>query len=580
MQWVSLGTFEALKEKGSLAAHGVVAFYHEDKLRVVDNRCPHMGFPLSKGTVSKGILTCHWHSWQFDLESGGCLTPLEADVAVYPCRVENGEVQANLKGLDKSTLVAASQKRLDCALQVASTLEASKASYRLLKEGQDLKHTVRSAAELGMRFQSQFSAGMVSLTALTRVLQDSSIPFSLEEKVLGLMQGVSMVAGEVQGTSPRRFRPALPAGEPAQARLKEWFKGFVEDRESFAAERVFRTAAASSAALTAGVGAKPEFLAELLLSTATDHVFIGTGHILDFVNKAFELLDIVGWDLAPDLLTSLLSDISTSTRHEEEMAWKHPVDLVKQIAAAEAQIVGLPLQGGPAKAFDAWEWGEFLNASEPEEGLAFIVDKFKQGYGLEAVAKGLAAGSILRMHRFHTRNEFYDWDSLHHLFTHANAFWRLSRRFPSPELARNAFHLYGYLYLTRFLNLPRAPLPEEGAPSADKAALAGIGQAIGSRDIEGSAALVHRLLAQGTAPADVKKALALAAWREDHGFHSWQQLEAAFSLHELLGADPHAGRPLSSLARWLAAHSPTPGSMRQTVDNAIRLERGDKLYED
>jgi nitrite reductase/ring-hydroxylating ferredoxin subunit len=572
MQWVSLGSFEALKEKGSLAAHGVVAFYHEDQLRVVDNRCPHMGFPLSKGTVSKGILTCHWHSWQFDLESGGCLTPLEADVAVYPCRVENGEVMANLKGLDKSTLVVASQKRLDCALQVASTLEGSKAAYRLLKEGQELKAIVRSAAELGMRFQSQFSSGMVSLTALARVLQDGSVPFSLEEKVLGLMQGVSMVAGEVQGTSPRRFRPALPPGEPSQARLKEWFLGFIEDRETFAAERVLRTAVDG--------GAKPEFLAELLLAAATDHLFIGTGHVLDFINKAFELLDTVGWDLAPDLLTSLLSDISNSTRHEEEMAWKHPVDLVQHIAAAEKQIKGLPLQASHTKPFDAWTWGEFLNASEPEAGLAFIVDKFKEGYGLEAVAKGLAAGSILRMHRFHTRNEFFDWDSLHHLFTHANAFWRLSRRFPSPELARNAFHLYGYLYLTRFLNLPRAPLPEEGAPSSAKASVGEIAKAIEARDIEGSAALVHRLLAQGTAPAEVKKALAVAAWREDHGFHSWQQLEAAFSLHEQLGDDPHAGRPLSSLARWLAAHSPTPGSMRQTVENAIRLERGDKLYED
>ncbi len=78
----------------------------------------------------------------------------------------------------------------------------------------------------------------------------------------------------------------------------------------------------------------------------------------------------------------------------------------------------------------------------------------------------------------------------------------------------------------------------------------------------------------------MKKALAQAAWSEDHGFHSWQQLEAAFSFHELLQGDAHASRPLSSLARWLAAHSPTPGSMRQTVDNAIRLERGDKLYED
>ncbi len=571
MQWVSLGSLESLKAKGSLAAHGVVAFYHEDQVRVVDNRCPHMGFPLSQGTVSKGILTCHWHSWQFDLESGGCLTPLEADVAVYPAKVEDGQVLANLKGLDRSGLLSAAQHRFDCALQVASTLEGSKAAYRLLKEGQAPKELLRSAVDLSLRYQGQFTAGLVSLTALARVLEDKSIPFSLEERVLGLMQGLSMVAGEAQGSSPRRPRPALPPGQPTPARLKEWFTGFVEDRESFGAERVLRTAAAT--------GAKPDYLAELLLTAATEHLFLGTGHILDFINKAFELLDLVGWEKAPDLLSSLLSDLSNSTRHEEEMAWKHPTDLGVLIAAAETRIQGADLKG-KGQAFDAWAWGETLNASEPEAGLAFLAEKFEQGWGLEAVAKGLAAASILRMHRFHTRNEFFDWDSLHHLFTHANAFWRLSRRFPSPALARNAFHLYGYLYLTRFLNLPRAPLPEENTAASGAVSLEALPKAIAARDIEGSAWLVQRLLTQGTAPEQVKKALAQAAWSEDHGFHSWQQLEAAFSFHELLQGDAHASRPLSSLARWLAAHSPTPGSMRQTVDNAIRLERGDKLYED
>ena len=88
------------------------------------------------------------------------------------------------------------------------------------------------------------------------------------------------------------------------------------------------------------------------------------------------------------------------------------------------------------------------------------------------------------------------------------------------------------------------------------------------------------MLSAGVKSSEVEKALAWAALREDHGFHTWQQLEAALSLHELLGDDARRDRPLSSLARWLGAHSPTPRSLHQTVDNAIRLERGDKLYED
>ena len=46
-------------------------FQHNDTIYAVDNRCPHMGFPLDRGTVRDGILTCHWHHARFDLASGG-----------------------------------------------------------------------------------------------------------------------------------------------------------------------------------------------------------------------------------------------------------------------------------------------------------------------------------------------------------------------------------------------------------------------------------------------------------------------------------------------------------------------------
>ena len=48
--------------------HTVALFYHNSKVYAVDNRCPHMGFPLSQGTVKDSILTCHWHHARFDLK--------------------------------------------------------------------------------------------------------------------------------------------------------------------------------------------------------------------------------------------------------------------------------------------------------------------------------------------------------------------------------------------------------------------------------------------------------------------------------------------------------------------------------
>jgi hypothetical protein len=36
-------------------------FMTGERVFALDNRCPHMGFPLDRGTVEDGILTCHWH---------------------------------------------------------------------------------------------------------------------------------------------------------------------------------------------------------------------------------------------------------------------------------------------------------------------------------------------------------------------------------------------------------------------------------------------------------------------------------------------------------------------------------------
>jgi nitrite reductase/ring-hydroxylating ferredoxin subunit len=59
------GSLEELKTKGRLVVHGrhrpILVVYDRGRVFALDNRCPHMGFPLERGTVEDGILTCHWH---------------------------------------------------------------------------------------------------------------------------------------------------------------------------------------------------------------------------------------------------------------------------------------------------------------------------------------------------------------------------------------------------------------------------------------------------------------------------------------------------------------------------------------
>jgi nitrite reductase/ring-hydroxylating ferredoxin subunit len=80
--FVRAGSLAELKARGRLVVHGrhspILVICHGGRVFALDNRCPHMGFPLDRGSVEDGILTCHWHHARFDLASG-CTFDLWAD---------------------------------------------------------------------------------------------------------------------------------------------------------------------------------------------------------------------------------------------------------------------------------------------------------------------------------------------------------------------------------------------------------------------------------------------------------------------------------------------------------------------
>ena len=63
-----------------------------DKYFAVDNECPHQSASLSDGWVDDGVVACPWHCWQFEVESGRCLTFEGYDLNTYPVRIKDGVV--------------------------------------------------------------------------------------------------------------------------------------------------------------------------------------------------------------------------------------------------------------------------------------------------------------------------------------------------------------------------------------------------------------------------------------------------------------------------------------------------------
>jgi len=71
----------------------------DDRIRAVDNRCPHKQGPLAEGIVSGDTIICPLHARKIDLESGEVLPPDSGCVKTYSVRVEDNTVLLQLGSL-------------------------------------------------------------------------------------------------------------------------------------------------------------------------------------------------------------------------------------------------------------------------------------------------------------------------------------------------------------------------------------------------------------------------------------------------------------------------------------------------
>jgi Fe-S cluster biogenesis protein NfuA/nitrite reductase/ring-hydroxylating ferredoxin subunit len=68
------------------------------RLAAYRNECAHEALPLTEAVldVSNGTLTCPWHGFCFDAESGECLSAPGAQLEQLPMRVDDGDVWVRL----------------------------------------------------------------------------------------------------------------------------------------------------------------------------------------------------------------------------------------------------------------------------------------------------------------------------------------------------------------------------------------------------------------------------------------------------------------------------------------------------
>ena len=578
------GSLEELKIKGRLVVHGghrpILVIYDRGRVFALDNRCPHMGFPLERGSVEDGILTCHWHHARFDLESGCTFDLWADDVPICPVEVRNGDVWVKTT-FTHADLAAHWHQRLANGLAHDLGLVIAKAMHGQLAAGVPQAEIVREVALFGAQNRDGWGVGLTILTALANILP----VLPEEEAYLALFHGARRVAADCDGEPPRRERAPL-GSRPDPAALKRWLRRWTNVRHREAAERTLLTAIAA--------GFSPAELADALFAAETERAFADTGHSLDFINKAFECLDLVGWQHAVALLPTVVGQMVAARGAEESTAWRQPVDLVALCQESTSELADLFAAGRGSR---DWSGHAALAQELLGDDPARIVDALKEAIRAGAapadLGQSLAYAAALRVARFGNANEHADWETAHHVFTYANAVHQMLTRIGTANIdthgtaVRGVLHGAMALYLARYLNVPPVRIPGDGGEQLDDLPVdpETIGAALldafdRQRQVDLAARLVARHLTLGHSPQALIATLAHAVLREDAGFHAYQMLEAGVRQFGAWGDTDEGRHILIAVARYLAAHSPTERASLQTADIARRLMRGGELHQE
>jgi nitrite reductase/ring-hydroxylating ferredoxin subunit len=565
-------------------------------IRALDSRCPHMGYPLSQGTVKDGVLRCHWHHWRFDLASGGCFTEGGDDVAVFPLEIRDGEVWVSPIPMD-GYIRRRTEKFLGDlrqGMEERNTFLIAKAVAGLRANGVPDRDILSAGAIHGLRYrQGGFAMGLTILTCMGRLMPD----LLEDEKALADVHALLNCARDSFAGPPRRMLRPLPTTQfTTKAQLKHWYRLFIEDREAAGAERVVRTAIAAEYS-TAD-------LIEVLLAGATDHYFLSTGHVIDFTNKAFELFEVMtanaalpsGESDAREVLATTLSSVvrpmAMGFRHEEDADWHETIEPQEALFEKLPAILARPRDPHWARGGRPEQLRDVMLAGKPKEITQALHGALKQGAPVDALSSVLARAGIHRVARFHVQNE-EDWDDVLHVISYANAVDALTRRNAGHSLEgdvalmKAVTHGAMFVYLTHFLNIPRASLPAERGKAAIPALLHDRATLLERllycaefQQVEEAAAIVHYYQEQGYSLADLKAALGKALLREDATFHTFQMVDAAFNQHAVLGEDHADGRlALVAATRYMVAQRLRRNVLFST-QNALKLQRGEALNEE
>ena len=487
-------------------------------IHALDNACPHQGYGLVTGALDGELLTCQWHNWKFRVDTGECVMG-EENVPCHPVSVDDGQISVTVT----EPTAAEERERLWPSLRRGIedhyVGQVARDTVRLLTN----EASPADIAWVGFEHalpREEWGIGHAMATAV------DCLAWAMErrdgDRALPLVQALAALS------EPTRGRPPRDAGEPRDGDIV----AAVEAEDHAAAVGIARRLAAT--------GSLEEARRHFIEAAAMHHLSYGHGII--YTQKAFELLELVGWDKADLVLRELALTTTWGTRE----------DTLPYMRAAVAAVEALDLDALAAVPVDpAWNDPGLVDvlldsADAPIDAAAAALEA---GAGVERLLDAVTVAVSRRLLRYDLQLEFdldenFGWLDITHGLTTARAARWAWHAHPSAATVRQALWAVWLCHDTG-----RAERRHGIAEEPHVAPIAGDIEDLIRRGAVDEALAAVRAAGTDAGPAMVEASMADGAGSFIVTAHLIKLTKAAIEEADVTGSD----LPLLATARYLAA---------------------------
>jgi nitrite reductase/ring-hydroxylating ferredoxin subunit len=563
------GTPKAVKVDG----RSIALFQHQGSIYATDNQCPHMGYPLTRGRVRNGVLTCDWHGWSYDMRGGGCFTGGCDDLDTFPVEVRDDAIYIDVS--------SGGSKRKDAhflllkeGLLSEDNWTLSKAIAIMLAKGvserDTLKLVVRHlgrhiATERGPNDGGRELAMMVNGVKVAR-------HYAPDDRLIPLMMaatGASGTAGDRPAVQP--LPPPVTWGK-----LEHWIRVFSADKTWEGIEKCLISARR--------LGGHDEQIFPLLYECALEPFFLGHTQNLPLLGFLAELLEEFGWDQSEELVCNLAAKILGRDRGAPEELRLAAIKMFEPINTLIDELASTS-SSDQVTAYDEDALAKGLVSGDLTQTFNAISDALSARVDIDRIITTMVLVAADRMARTPV-NLNPGWGSLSHELILSSSVRNALRYGGFKVGARALYHAAWQFFSDRWLNItPRSltePLSAVKSNASDEAtALRTVLDSIETVQVRDVGRHTREYLNAGFSGDRLLSEMGQSILRDDNGWNLLHTLRMVFDEWKRCEGHPTRNQLLIGLSRWATDARKRSGSQSaaQTAQRFARGQTAVDLYE-